>query len=109
MARVVLVVLVSLLVLAGCEQPSSPVERQEKNEGAEKAVQQDGQADGAAKSGSGETAKKAAPEPNPKPRPQPQPEQKPAKEPPPNERRAERERSGMRRTPVGGIMAVGRG
>ena len=78
LARAVLVVLVSLLVLAGCGQPSSPVERQEKNEGAKKAVQQDEPAESRAKAASGETAKKNAPEPKPKPKPKPKPAQEPA-------------------------------
>ena len=40
MVRAVLVTLVSLLVVAGCGQPSSPVERQEKKEGAEQATKE---------------------------------------------------------------------
>ena len=67
MARAGLVVLVSLLVLVGCGQPSSPVERQEKNEVARKPVQQDEPAKSHAKTASGETAEKAASEPKPEP------------------------------------------
>jgi micrococcal nuclease len=77
MARAGLIVLVSLLVLVGCGQPSSPVERQEKNESAEKPAQQDEPAKSHAKTASGETAEKAAPEPKPEP----------AQEPAPNENR----------------------
>jgi hypothetical protein len=40
MARAVLVALASLLVVAGCGQPSSPVERQENKEGVEQATKE---------------------------------------------------------------------
>jgi hypothetical protein len=40
MARAVLVVLVSLLVVAGCGQANSPVEKREKKEGVEKAKEE---------------------------------------------------------------------
>ena len=78
MARAVLVVLVSLLVLVGCGQSSSQVERQEKNEGAEKPVQQDESARSQAKNASGETAKKADSEKKPKSEPKPEPAQESA-------------------------------
>ena len=78
LARGVLIVLISLLVLAGCDQPSSPVERQEKNESAEKPAQQDEPVKSRAKSASGETAKKADSQQKPKPKPKPEPAQEPA-------------------------------
>ena len=40
MVRAVLVALASLLVVAGCGQPSSPVERQENKEGVEQATKE---------------------------------------------------------------------
>ena len=67
LVRAILVVLVSLLVLVGCGQPSSPVERQEKDEGAYKPAQQDESAKSRAKCHSRESRKKAGPQPKPKP------------------------------------------
>ncbi len=90
MARSVLVVLASLLILAGCGQPGSPVEQQ-NNEGIGKAAQQDEPARSNAKSSSGESAEKALPEAEPKPKPESkpkaQPESKPVASPTPKENR----------------------
>jgi outer membrane biosynthesis protein TonB len=76
MARAVMV-LASLLVAVGCGQPSSPVEQQEKNEGAEKPTQREEPAKSQAKSASRETPKKAAPEQKPTSEPKPEPAQEP--------------------------------